>query len=89
MAPQLSRWRRSQFGERYMALELYIISGSPHAWAVMLGMEIKELKYTTQRLDPSKKEHKTGAYYALNPHGKVPTLKHDNTVIYESIAIHS
>ncbi len=72
-----------------MALELYIISGSPHAWAVMLGMEIKELKYTTQRLDPSKKEHKTGAYYALNPHGKVPTLKHDNTVIYESIAIHS
>ncbi|NOX82758.1 MAG: glutathione S-transferase family protein [Alphaproteobacteria bacterium] len=70
-----------------MALELYIISGSPHAWAVMLGMEIKGLKYTVRRLDPSKKEHKTDAYSTLNPHGKVPTLKHDDTVIYESIAI--
>jgi glutathione S-transferase len=70
-----------------MALELYIISGSPHAWAVMLGMETKGLKYTVRRLDPSKKEHKTDAYFALNPYGKVPTLKHDDTVIYESIAI--
>ena len=72
-----------------MVYELYWISGSPYAWAVMLGLEIKELAYQSNRLDPSKGEHKSEHYLAMNPHGKVPVLKDNesNTVVYESLAI--
>jgi len=70
-----------------MTIELYYISGGPHAWAAVLGLELKGLEYTGHRLDPSKKEHKTDAYLELNPHGLVPTLKHNDFIIYESIAI--
>ena len=33
------------------------------------------------------KEHKSDAYRALNPYGRVPTLVHDDLVLYESSAI--
>jgi glutathione S-transferase len=72
-----------------MTYELYWISGSPYAWSAMLAMELKGLTYESQRLDPSKGEHKTPEYLAMNPHGKVPTLKDNesNTVVYETTAI--
>jgi len=70
-----------------MAYDLYWISGSPHAWRVMLAMEIKGQEYVSHRLDPSKGEHKTPEFLAMNPRGKVPVLKHGDTVIYESTAI--
>jgi len=72
-----------------MVYELYSISGSPYAWAAMLGLEIKGLTYQSNRLDPSKGEHKSEHYLAMNPHGKVPVLKdnENNIIIYESLAI--
>lgn len=70
-----------------MAYDLYWISGSPYAWSAMLGMAVKGLPYNSHRLDPGKGEHKTPKYLAMNPRGKVPVLKDDDTVIYESVAI--
>jgi len=70
-----------------MAIELYWGSGSPFAWRVMLTLEVKGLAYESKLLEFSKGEHKTPAYLELNPRGKVPTLKHGDFVIYESIAI--
>jgi len=70
-----------------MSYVLYWISGSPHAWRVMLAMEMKGVDYVSHRLDPSKGEHKTPEFLSLNPRGKVPVLKDGDTVIYESIAI--
>ncbi len=70
-----------------MAYELYWISGSPNAWRVMLTLEIKGVSYISHRLDPAKQEHKTPAFLALNPRGKVPVLVDGNTIISESIAI--
>lgn len=68
-------------------LELYWISGSPYAWRVMLSLEFKGLKYDSKLLQASKEEHKTPAYLALNPRGQVPTLRHGDLVMTESLAI--
>ncbi|WP_455183255.1 glutathione S-transferase family protein [Azospirillum palustre] len=38
-------------------------------------------------LDRDKAEHKSAAYLALNPHGRVPTLVDGDLVLYEAAAI--
>ena len=70
-----------------MAIELYWGSGSPFVWRVMLTLEVKGLGYESKLLEFSKGEHKTTAYFQLNPRGKVPTLKDGDFAVYESIAI--
>jgi glutathione S-transferase len=69
------------------ALEVFWISGSPFAWRVLLALEIKGLDYKSTLLQASKGEHKTPEYLALNPRGKVPTLRHGAFVLPESLAI--
>ncbi|AUG51433.1 glutathione S-transferase family protein [Thalassospira marina] len=70
-----------------MAYDFYWISGSPNAWRTMLTLEYKGIAYNSHRLDPSKGEHKSDAYLAINPRGKVPALHTGTTAIHESIAI--
>jgi glutathione S-transferase len=70
-----------------MALEVYWASGSPFAWRVLLALEAKRLPYQSKLLTFSKGEHKSPEYLAMNPRGKVPTLKDGDFVLYESIAI--
>ena len=68
-------------------LELYWLSGSPHAWRVMLTLEAKKLPYASRLLDASRGELKSAEYLRLNPRGKVPTLRHGDFVLSESVAI--
>lgn len=70
-----------------MALEVYWASGSPFAWRVLLTLEAKQLPYQSHLLTFSKREHKSPEYLALNPRGRVPTLKDGDFVLYESLAI--
>src|SRR5436190_23236563 len=70
-----------------MAIEVFMISGSPFAWRVLLALELKGLAYETRVLEMSKGEHKSPAYLAINPRGRVPTLRDGDTVVYESLAI--
>jgi glutathione S-transferase len=70
-----------------MAIEVFMISGSPFAWRVLLALELKGLPYETRVLEMSKGEHKAPAYLAINPRGRVPTLRDGDTVVYESLAI--
>ena len=44
-------------------------------------------KYETELLDFNKKEHKTPAFLAINPMGKLPAIVHKNTVVTETAAI--
>ena len=69
-----------------MALELHSwprSSGTRIAWA----LEELDLPYKYIEVDQKKQEHRSPAYLALNPHGKVPTLVDDGQVFFESAAI--
>jgi len=68
-------------------LELYWFSGSPFAWRVQLLLHLKGVDYISHRLDPTKQEHKTPEYLAINPRGKVPALKQGDFVMRESLAM--
>jgi glutathione S-transferase len=67
--------------------ELYIISGSPPCWTVMLALEIKGLSYEQRRLDNAKREQKSAAYLAINPRGQVPTLIDGDVNVSETLAV--
>jgi glutathione S-transferase len=68
-------------------LELYWGSGSPFAWRVMLALEIKKIPYTSRLIEFSKKQHKTPDFLAMNPRGKVPTIRDGDFTLSESLAI--
>jgi len=70
-----------------MALDVYWGSGSPYAWRVLLALAIKQASYNSHLIEFSKGDHKTPQYLALNPRGKVPTLKDGDYVLGESLAI--
>jgi glutathione S-transferase len=70
-----------------MTVEVYWGSGSPYAWRVLLALEAKKIPCVSRLIEFSKEEHKTPGYLALNPRGKVPTLKDGGYVLSESIAI--
>jgi glutathione S-transferase len=70
-----------------MTIELYWGSGSPPAWRVLLTLEAKKIPYVSRLLQFSKEEHKAPEFLALNPRGKVPTIKDGDYVLAESIAI--
>ena len=70
-----------------MTIEVYWGSGSPPAWRVLLMLEAKKIPYVSRLLQFSKEEHKTPEFLALNPRGKVPTIKDGDYALSESIAI--
>jgi glutathione S-transferase len=67
--------------------QVYSISGAPRPWRVLLGLVAKGLDFQLHTLEASKKEHKSPAFLALNPRGRVPVLKAGNHVLTESLAI--
>ena len=70
-----------------MTIEVYWGSGSPYAWRVLLTLEAKKIPYVSRLIEFSKEENKTPDFLALNPRGKVPTVKDGDYVLAESIAI--
>lgn len=70
-----------------MAIEVYWGSGSPYAWRVLLALQVKGIDYQSQIIEFSRKDQKSPAFLKMNPRGKVPVLKHDDFVVYESLAI--
>ena len=70
-----------------MEHELLWISGSPYSWRVQLTLEYKGVPYISHRMDTANQEHRSPAFLALNPRGKVPVLRTGDTALYESVAI--
>jgi glutathione S-transferase len=68
-------------------LTLYDTPGSPCARRVRIVLHEKELTWATRLIDLTRMEQKRPEYLALNPNGVVPTLVHDDRVIYESNVI--
>jgi glutathione S-transferase len=53
----------------------------------MLALEVKGLDYHQRRLDNTKREQKNAEYLKVNPRGQVPTLKHGDVTVCETLAI--
>lgn len=70
-----------------MAIDVYWGSGSPYCWRVLLALEYKRLCYTSHLLQFSKQEHQSPQMLALNFRGRVPVLKDDDYVVFESLAV--
>lgn len=70
-----------------MALEIFWGSGSPYSWRALLGAELKGLVYESRLLDFSKGQMKSPEFLQLNPRGRVPVIRDDGFVLYESLPI--
>lgn len=70
-----------------MALEIFWGSGSPFSWRVLLGAEIKGLVYESRLLNFSKGDMKAPEFLQMNPRGKVPVIRDDGFVLFESLPI--
>ncbi|XP_076610107.1 glutathione S-transferase A-like isoform X1 [Chaetodon auriga] len=61
--------------------------GSPPCWRIMIALEEKNLKGYNQRiLSVEKNEHKSKEVLDINPRGQVPTFKHGDKILNESLA---
>jgi len=70
-----------------MAIHVYWASGSPYSWRVLLALEFKGVPYVSHQLQLSKQEHKSPQMLAMTPRGRLPVVKHDDYVVFESLAI--
>ncbi len=70
-----------------MAIEVFWGSGSPYSWRVLLALTVKGVPYESRLIQFSKGEHKAPEYLAMNPRGKVPTIRDGDYTLYESMAI--
>ncbi|CAH1269745.1 GSTZ1 [Branchiostoma lanceolatum] len=69
-------------------MTLYWGSGSAPSWRAMICLEEKGLSgYNSRLLSFGNKEHKSDEVLKLNPRGQVPTFKHGDVVVNESLAI--
>ncbi|XP_070840053.1 glutathione S-transferase A-like [Chaetodon trifascialis] len=63
-------------------------AGSPFCWRVMIALEEKNLKgYNQKLLSFEKNEHKSKEVMDINPRGQLPTFKHGDMIVNESLAI--
>jgi len=79
--------RESAWYKTAMTITLYDMQDSPHARKVRLLAA--ELGIPLQKIerDPRKGETRSPDYLAMNPNGRVPTLKEDGFCLWESPAI--
>jgi len=70
-----------------MAMTLYWASGSPFSWRVLLALAHKRVPYDSQLLHFDKQEHQSPQMLKMNPRGRVPVLKDNDYVVFESVAI--
>ena len=70
-----------------MAIDFYWGSGSSPCWRVALALEFKRLKYNSHLLHFDLQEHKSPQMLAMNFRGRLPVLRDNDYVVFESLAI--
>jgi len=69
-------------------MQLYDVTAAPNPRRVRVFLAEKGIDVPMVQVDMAKGEHKTPAFLAMNPSGKVPVLElDDGTCIAESVAI--
>ena len=71
----------------HMAIDVYWSSGSPFCWRVLLALELKGLSYRSHLLHVDFQEHKAPQMLAMNPRGRLPVLRDNDYVVFESVAV--
>jgi glutathione S-transferase len=61
--------------------------GSPTTFKVMAVANHLGLDYEVRQLDPTKGEHLSAVYAAVNPNKRIPTMEDDGFILWESNAI--
>ncbi len=69
-----------------MSIELYT-AATPNGYKVSIALEELKLKYNVIKVDLSKDEQKQDWFLKLNPNGRIPVLKYNRDVIFESGSI--
>jgi glutathione S-transferase len=64
---------------------VHSIPGSPYGRAVLLALEEKGVAYRFAAMAPG--DHRSAAYLAKHPFGRVPVLEHGDFTLYETAAI--
>jgi glutathione S-transferase len=70
-----------------MTIELYVFPPSPRAFKVLVVANHLALDYEMKLLNFRNHDQKSARYSALNPNMRMPTLKHEDYVLWESNAI--
>jgi glutathione S-transferase len=70
-----------------MAIDFYWGSGSTPCWRVALALEFKGLTYNSHLLHFDLQEHKSPQMLAMNFRGRLPVLRDNDYVVFESLAI--
>ncbi|XP_076610105.1 glutathione S-transferase A-like isoform X1 [Chaetodon auriga] len=69
-------------------MRLLWCAGSPFCWRAMITLEEKNLTgYNQKMLSFEKMEHKSKEVMDINPRGQMPTFKHGDLILNESLAI--
>jgi glutathione S-transferase len=70
-----------------MALEVYWSSGSAPCWRVLLALAWKGAPYESRLVELRRRDHRSPAFLAMNPRGKVPVIRDGAFTLRESWAI--
>ena len=69
-----------------MSIDLYT-AATPNGYKVSIALEELKLSYNVINIDLSKNVQKEEWFLKLNPNGRIPVLKYNNDIIFESGAI--
>ena len=69
-----------------MSIDLYT-AATPNGYKVSIALEELKLSYSVINIDLSKNMQKEEWFVKLNPNGRIPVLKYNNDIIFESGAI--
>ena len=69
-----------------MSIDLYT-AATPNGYKVSIALEELKLSYNVINIDLSKNVQKEEWFVKLNPNGRIPVLKYNNDIIFESGAI--
>lgn len=70
-----------------MSATVHSLSGSPYAWRLLLSIEHAGVPHEIKPVQAGKGEHKSEAYLALNPRGKIPVFTDGDLALYETAAV--
>jgi glutathione S-transferase len=68
-------------------IDVYWGADSPYCWRVLLALELKGLPWRSHLLVTDLQEHKSPQMLAINPRGRLPVLRDNDYIVFESLAV--